>query len=164
MTSTDSAAAVPFEPELVSAEPVTTAVVRDVVPVSELREFFDVSFRGLARTTDEQRVPVLGPAFGLFRGPVGDTVELEVGFPVERSVRTDGDVVTSCLPSGLVARVTHSGAFDGLGDTWARLDAWLREQGLFPSAERWESYVTQPSPDMDPRDLRTELNWLVDKG
>ena len=132
MTSTDSAADVPFEPEPLSAEPVTTAVVRDVVPVSELREFFDVSFRGLARTIGEQRVPVLGPAFGLFRGSVGDTVELEVGFPVERCVRTDGDVVTSCLPSGLVARVTHSGAFDGLGDTWARLDAWLREQGLFP--------------------------------
>ena len=28
-------------------------------------------------------------------------------------------------------------------------------------ARRWEAYVTQRSPDMDPRDLRTELFWPV---
>jgi effector-binding domain-containing protein len=136
--------------------------VRGMVRVADLREFFDVSFRGLTQTASEQRVPITGPAFGLFRGPVGDTVELEVGFPVGRSVRAEGAVVASCLPGGLVARMTHRGAFDGLGDAWARLDAWLRSQGMTPSAQRWESYVTQPSPDMDPSALRTELNWLVD--
>ncbi len=150
------------EPELVHGEPVTTAVVRRVVPVGELREFFDVSFRGIAGTTAEQGVQVVGPAFALFHGPYGETVDLEVGFPVAGSVRADGDVVGSALPTGRVARVTHVGGFDGLGDSWARLEAWLGERGLSPSAERWESYVTQPSPDMDPADLRTELNWPVE--
>jgi effector-binding domain-containing protein len=150
------------EPELVSAEPVTTAVVRGVVPVAALREFFDVSFRDLARTTADQGVALLGPAFALYRGPFGDTVDLEVGFPVDRPVRSDGHVVAGRLPGGPVARTTHSGSFDGLGDAWARLAAWVREQGRTPSPERWESYVTQPSPDMDPRDLRTELFWPVE--
>lgn len=26
----------------------------------------------------------------------------------------------------------------------------------------WEVYLTEPSPDMDPADLRTELNWLLE--
>ena len=151
------------EPELVSAEPVITAVVRGVVPVAGLREFFDVSFTDLARTTAEQGVALLGPAFGLYRGPVGDTVDLEVGFPVDRPVRADGSVVASRLPGGRVARVTHRGGFDGLGEAWARLADWLRAQGHAPAVERWESYVTRPSPDMDPRDLRTELFWPVDQ-
>jgi effector-binding domain-containing protein len=150
------------EPELVSAEPVTTAVVRGIVPVAGLREFFDASFTDLARTTAEQGVALLGPAFGLYRGPFGDTVDLEVGFPVDRAVRTDGNVVASRLPGGRVARMTHSGSFDGLVESWMRLAAWLRAQGHSPADERWESYVTQPSPEMDPRDLRTELSWPVD--
>jgi hypothetical protein len=25
----------------------------------------------------------------------------------------------------------------------------------------WEVYLTEPSPEMDPADLRTELNWPV---
>src|SRR5690349_3262637 len=100
-----------FEPELVHAEPVTTAVVRAVVPVGELRDFFDVSYREIARATGEQGVPIQGPAFALFRGAFGETADLEVGFPVEGSVRSDGDVVAGALPTGRVARVTHVGGF-----------------------------------------------------
>nr|WP_281371435.1 GyrI-like domain-containing protein [Petropleomorpha daqingensis] len=98
----------------------------------------------------------------MYRGPFAETVDLEVGFPVDRQVRATGNVVAGGLPGGRLARVTHSGSFDGLGDAWARLAAWLDEQGLSPSSERWEVYVTQPSPDMDPRDLRTDLFWPVD--
>jgi GyrI-like small molecule binding domain len=93
-----------------------------------------------------QQVGVLGPAFALFRGPVGGTADLEVGFPVERAPRPEGDVRASALPGGRVARMTHRGSFDGLGASWDRLQRWLREQGLSPSAQRWESYVTEPTP------------------
>jgi effector-binding domain-containing protein len=150
------------EPELVEAEPVTTAVVRAVVPVTGLTGFFDSSFRELVTTTAAQGVALLGPAFALYRGPFGETVDLEVGFPVDRPVRSGGSVVPSGLPGGRLAWVTHNGSFDGLGEAWARLAAWLHERGHEPAAERWESYVTQPSPDMDPRDLRTELFWPVE--
>jgi effector-binding domain-containing protein len=153
----------PIQPELVNAEAVITAVVRGVVPVTGLPEFFDTSFRELVATTTEQGVALLGPAFALYRGPFEETVDLEVGFPVDRPVRAEGNVVAGRLPGGLLARGTHSGAFDGLGDSWARLAAWLSEQGRTPAQERWESYVTQPSPNMDPRDLRTELFWPIDR-
>ena len=150
-----------MEPELVDAEPVTTAVVRGAVPASGLTGFFDASFRELVTTTTAQGVALLGPAFALYRGPFEETVDLEVGFPVDRSVRAEGNVVASELPGGRVAMLTHSGGYDGLGEAWARLASWLSEQGRIPADERWESYVTQPSPDMDPRDLRTELHWPV---
>jgi effector-binding domain-containing protein len=150
------------EPELVDRKPATTAVVRAVVPVAGLTGFFDSSFRELVATTTEQGVALLGPAYALYRGPFGEPVDLEVGFPVDRVVRARGNVVAGELPGGRLARMTHSGGYDGLGDAWARLAAWLGEQGHSPAPERWESYVTQPSPDMDPRDLRTELFWPVD--
>ena len=150
------------EPELVDAEPVTTAVVRAVVPVSGLTGFFDSSFRELVTTTTGQGVALLGPAYALNRGPFEEAVDLEVGFPVDRVVQAEGDVVASELPGGRLARVTHSGSFDGLREAWARLADWVRAQGRTPGAQRWESYVTQPSPDMDPRDLRTELFWPID--
>jgi effector-binding domain-containing protein len=158
MANAGSAAA-PSEPEVVIAEPVTTAVVRGVVGLADLRAFFDGSFRDLARVIAEQEVPVLGPAFGLYRGPAVDPVELELGFPVRGPVRADGRVAPGRLPGGRLARVTHHGGFDGLGSSWARLEAWLRDRGLVPGAERWESYVTRPTPDMDPAALRTELSW-----
>lgn len=116
-------------PEIVTLEPVTTAVVQGVVPLAGTAEFFDRSFGTLAAVLAEQGVAVAGPAFGLFHRPSGDVLDLEVGFPVAGPVEPRGDVVAGALPGG--REVT------------------------------WEVYVTEPSPDMDPADLRTELNWPV---
>lgn len=149
------------DPELFTAVSVRTAVVRGRVPVEGLRDFFDSSFRALSEALARQEVDVLGPAFGVFRGPLGDSTDLEVGFPVDGEIRADGDVVPASLPGGPAARLTHVGGFEGLPASWDRLEAWLRERGLFPAELHWESYVTRPSPEMDPVELRTELVWPI---
>ncbi|WP_346158586.1 GyrI-like domain-containing protein, partial [Nonomuraea recticatena] len=64
-------------------------------------------------------------------------------------------------PGGGVARVTHTGSFDELDESWKRLAAWIGARGLTSGTTRWEVYTTEPSPDMDPADLRTELHWTV---
>ncbi|WP_461071323.1 GyrI-like domain-containing protein [Streptomyces pseudoechinosporeus] len=149
------------EPELVHLDPATTAVVRGVVPMVDLRDFFDASFGVLARTIEAQRITVLSPAFGLYHGSPEETLDLEVGFVTDRAVRPEAGVVVGSLPGGRVARLTHFGSFDGLGASWDRLLSWMRERGLSAGEDRWETYVTKPSPDIDPRDLRTELSWPV---
>ncbi|PAZ14120.1 AraC family transcriptional regulator [Streptomyces sp. SA15] len=154
------------EPQLVRLDPAMTAVIRGVVPMAQLRDFFDSSFRTLALTIDAQRIAVASPAFCVHRGLPGhglpgETVDLEVGFATDRAVRPQGDVVAGSLPGGLVARLTHVGSYDALDSSWQRLHSWLRAQGLSAGEVRWETYVTQPTPEMDPRDLRTELNWPV---
>ncbi|MBD0711479.1 MULTISPECIES: GyrI-like domain-containing protein [unclassified Streptomyces] len=151
----------PPAPRVVRQEPVTTAVVRGQISLPELRGFFDTSFGTLGRVFHDQRITPLGAAFGLYRGSLGDRTDLEVGFVTDHAVRAEDGVVAATLPEGRVARTTHRGAFDGLGASWERLGTWMRDRGLAPGAERWEVYVTRPSPDMDPRDLRTELNWTI---
>ncbi|MFJ4783795.1 GyrI-like domain-containing protein [Streptomyces sp. NPDC088794] len=149
------------EPELAHLDPVATAVVRGVVSTAGLRDFFDASFSTLARTIGAQGITVLSPAFGLYHGSPGETLDLEVGFVTDRAVQPEDGVVVGSLPGGRIARLTHFGSFDGLGSSWERLHSWMRAQDLPAGEDRWETYVTQPSPDMDPRDLRTELNWAV---
>ncbi len=150
------------EPAVVTLEPATTAVIRRVVPMDRLPEFFDGSFGALAAAVSAQGAGVAGPAFALYHGLPTDTVDLEVGFPTQRAVRADGDVVASALPGGRVARAVYAGSFDGLGAAWGRLRSWIDDQGLKAGETFWEVYLTQPTPDMDPADLRTELNWPVE--
>ncbi|MFJ9813157.1 GyrI-like domain-containing protein [Streptomyces sp. NPDC101158] len=149
------------QPRLVDLEPEITAVVRGVVPPEELRTFFDGAFGALGRVLHRQQVPPRSAAFGLHHGGPGEKLNLEVGFVTGRAVWPEDGVVTGELPGGRVARVTHHGGFDGLGETWERLAVWIEAQGLRGGEDRWEVYVTQPTPDMDPRDLRTELNWPI---
>lgn len=148
-------------PEFVDATETTTAVIRGVVPMAEIAAFFDRSFSELASVLGDQGIAPTGPAFARYAGPVGETAELEVGFPVDVAVSPTGAVQPSSLPAGRVARLVHAGSFDRLGDAWGRLGAWISEQGLTPGADLWEVYVTEPNPEMDPADLRTELFWTV---
>ena len=148
-------------PELVTVEPAVTAVISGVIGMDELTAFFDRSFSQIPQAVGAQQITIAGPALALYNGVPDSTVDLEVGFVTDREVEPDGDVVASALPGGRVARLVHHGSFDTLGGSWGRLQAWIVEQGLTPSDALWEVYVTEPSPEMDPNDLRTELNWLV---
>jgi effector-binding domain-containing protein len=151
----------PREPELVTVVPVATAVIRGVVPMNELAGFFDRSFSTLASVLSSQRVAIGGPAFARYHGPPAANADLEVGFATDGVVAPDGDVEASSLPGGRVARLVHAGSFDLLATSWERLREWIRAQGLTPLTDLWEVYLTEPTPDMDPADLRTELNWLT---
>jgi effector-binding domain-containing protein len=149
------------EPELADLNQTTTAMTHGVVPMAEIAAFFDRSFSELATVLDRQGIAPTGPAYARYAGPPGETADLEVGFPVHDSVAPEGQVHPSSLPAGPVARLVHAGGYDQLGEAWGRLGAWIAGQGLTPGADLWEVYVTEPSPDMDPADLRTELFWAV---
>ena len=153
----------PTRAEIVDAPLATTAVIRAVVPMSELAGFFDRSFGTLMGTIAQQGVTIVGPAFALYRSPPTDTADLEIGFTTDRPVDAGGEVEASSLGGCRVARTIHAGAYDQLGEAWGRLRAWIAEHDdLTPGGALWEVYVTQPSPDMDPADLRTELNWSLE--
>lgn len=149
------------QPELVTVESAVTAVIPGVVAMEELTGFFDRSFSQVPAVLGAQEVSIVGPAIALYNGVPSETVDLEVGFLTDREVEQDGDVVASALPGGRAARLMHHGSFDTLGASWERLQGWIIGQGLTPSDALWEVYVTEPAPEMDPADLRTELNWLV---
>lgn len=148
-------------PELVTVQPVTAAVVKGTISSGEVTDFFDQSFTVLGGALAAQGLTPTGPAFALYRGVPDETMSLEVGFPTERAIEADGAAEAGELPGARVARLVHAGSFDGLTDAWQRLGRWIGEQGLTPGDPFWEVYLTEPSPEMDPADLRTELNWPV---
>jgi effector-binding domain-containing protein len=146
-------------PEVVELAPTPTAVIAGVVAMAELPAFFDQAFSTLPGVLADQGVAITGAAFARYHGMPSETVDLEVGFPTAGPIAASGDVRPGTLPGGSVARLVHHGSFDGLGGSWARLGGWIATEGHTPGSDIWEVYVTEPSPDMDPADLRTELNW-----
>lgn len=144
-------------PELTDLDETTTAVVRDVVPMTGLAAFFDRSFSAIPAALAAQGVEPTGPAFARYRSIADGQADLEVGFPVATPIEPANGVEVGSIPGGRVARLVHHGAYDQLGDSWERLRAWMADNGHVPGSWFVEIYTTQPSPEMDPADLRTEL-------
>ncbi|WP_181057687.1 MULTISPECIES: GyrI-like domain-containing protein [unclassified Pseudoclavibacter] len=141
---------------------VPLAVARyDNVSMRELRTLFDTTFQAMAAAIGADKVHPSGPALAVYHGDPSQTFDVEIGFPVVEPIREKtlvGDVTiqNSTLPAGAAAGASHLGSFDGLGESWGRLIQDLRDSGDEPGSTV-EIYVTEPSPDMNPDDLRTDL-------
>ncbi len=74
------------------------------------------------------------------------------------SSRPAGRAIPSWLPAAKVVRTTYRGAYEGLGDAWGALCAWIAAEGLIAQDGLWESYSVAPDSSPNPADWRTELN------
>jgi effector-binding domain-containing protein len=70
-------------------------------------------------------------------------------------------VVNSNLPSVTVVRSVYTGPFEGLAQAWPALQKWVRENGHGENGKFWEAYLNNPDEVKDPKDYKTELNWIV---
>lgn len=150
------------DPQIITHDAVPTAVVREQVTMADLPGLYDRAFTAIGPVLEEQGVQPAGAAFGYYLSIPTGSFELEAGLPVTAPIADAGEVVASELPAGAVARATHTGAYDTLGDSWGALVAWVEEQGRTVTTRMWEVYVTDPSPEMDPATLRTDLFILLD--
>ncbi|TCW24415.1 GyrI-like domain-containing protein [Dietzia cinnamea] len=160
---------------LLRAPAVPTAVVRVAgVPMSELTGVFDSVFGTVLPRAFEAGLAPAGPPIALYTAAVegpDSVVDLEIGFPLRAPlaeqvgtdpIEVDGRrIVASELPAGEIAVISHVGSYDDLGRAWGDFMGEIAGMGRASGLPFWESYVTEPSPDMDPATLRTDLFCAV---
>ncbi|WP_181312430.1 GyrI-like domain-containing protein [Nocardioides campestrisoli] len=149
------------DPVVVRVAPVPIAVVREQVALEALPDFFDRTYGVVAHALEGQEIGRVGPAVAVYRGEAGATVDVAVGYPVQRPVAPTHGVVAEQLPGGLVARTIHVGPYDRLAQTYHELQSWIAAQGLVAADVMWESYLTEPTPEADPARMLTEVTWLL---
>lgn len=166
MTNTSPRESGSDAPRLVALSDLQAAVVRgEQVPMSGIRDFYDTGYSVLAGILEEQGVRPLGPALAHHLRPPTETIDTELGFvtdrPVEPAQQDGTEVVAATIPGGEAAQLTHVGSYDGLGESWERLSAWIAEQGRSPGERSMEEYLTEPAPDADPKAMRTRLTIFL---
>ena len=149
------------EPRVVTLEPVTAAVVRETVPMSELTDFFDRTFRAVMEVTSAQEVAVAGPPFAAYHGMPAETVDISGGFPTAAPITAAEGVTTMTLPGGRAVQLLHVGSYDTLQRSYEALLTFMDERGLARSPMMWETYLNEPTPDGDPSENRTLITWPV---
>ncbi|MGO1884155.1 MAG: GyrI-like domain-containing protein [Citricoccus sp.] len=136
-------------------------------PMADMASAFDSTFSALFPVLSAHGVQPVGPAFSLQTRMPSETVDMEIGFPVDlalaEAVPTEAGLTLqpSRLPAGRVAIVSHLGSYDGLGAAWGAFMQAVAEAGHEPVLPFWEFYVTEPSPEADPASMRTDLITLI---
>lgn len=152
------------EIEIFEAEDVPTAVLRrDNFPMNQMRTLFDQGVAAMFPALAQRSIQPIGPAFSLHYRVPTDTTDLEVGFPLSAPMTEEIDagkdfvVEPSVLPGGRIASISHVGPYAGLGPAWGAFMNRLAADGHQIGLPFWEVYFTEPSPDIDPATIRTDL-------
>ncbi|HET8988820.1 MAG TPA: GyrI-like domain-containing protein [Humibacillus sp.] len=136
-----------------------TAVVHEQVPMAELKDFFARAYEAAMHVIRTQRTVPVGPPFGAYHGPPGETVDIEAGFPVATPIEDAEGVVASTLPGGPAVEAVHVGPYETMVGTYGEVEAWMADRDLRPGPVMWESYLTDPADEPDPATWRTLIVW-----
>lgn len=154
---------------------VPTAVVRaSDVSRDDVAPLFDAAFGAMFPALAAVGQSPAGAPFALYPRAADDwsRFDIEIGVPLHSPLAAtiaaptaDGRnlaVEPSELPAGKVASTLYQGGYDGLGPAWKQFTDAIAAAGHTLAMPCWEVYLTEPTPDSDPADMRTGLNTCVE--
>ncbi len=147
--------------EIVTRAEQPTAVLREVVPVKELPQFFGRAYGEVFGAMQAQSLTPTEAPFALYRGIPCETVDVEAGFVAQHPLAPTGAVRSSTLPGGRCVHGVHLGPYDRMEKTYDELRKWTLAQHLTLGETMWEVYLSDPRLEPDPEKWRTEFFWPV---
>lgn len=133
-----------------------TLVIRTSTPVDKLAEVMGSSYGEIMRVIGSSGAKPAGPPFAMYHNMDMSNLDVEIGFPVSEPVKGSGRVKEGMLPGGRAAVTLHAGPYDKIEESYNRLTAFIKEQGLEPESFCYEFYLNDPS-DTPPEELKTEI-------
>ncbi|MEW6225424.1 MAG: GyrI-like domain-containing protein [Chloroflexota bacterium] len=138
--------------------PREVAIIRVEVPMADLPTTMGEAMCEVEAQMREAGVEVSGPPFARYLELAPDRIVAEIGFPVLRPAPHVGRIFPGQLPGGRVATILHVGPYDGLADTYDKLERWLGEAGATAAGPMWEVYWSDPAAEPDPSTWRTMIH------
>ncbi len=137
-------------------EPRWAAVVRFRAALDQLPRGFFHRYAALAANIIRSGQRPFGPPFAIFGKSDDNAVDVEAGLLVEQPLDSDYDIEVKRLPAGLVAALTHTGAYEQIGASYFELLGWMNERSFGRDGPFMEVYLDGPDTD-DPCLARTRI-------
>jgi effector-binding domain-containing protein len=85
-----------------------------------------------------------------------ENLDVEIGFPVGKSLAGKEDIRSGELPAGRYGVCLHQGPYDAIEPAYKALTDFVNEQGLTPTGLSYEMYLNDPQAT-PPEELQTRI-------
>lgn len=156
------------EPQFTTREPQPYAAIRVTAEQGRVGEVAAPLLGEVMGWLQAKGIEPVGAPFFNYTGMRGQTMDMEVGWPIAKSAPGDGRVVTGTLPGGRYVTVRYTGHYDGLRGAHEALHEWLAGRGT-PAAVAAETgrqtlleiYETNPDTEPDPSTWVTAIAFKL---
>ncbi len=161
------------EPKIGRRKKQNYVAIRMAVPIP-FGKYLQPAWDELYDWLKSNEIKLSGPAIIRYlTTDMSKTLDIDVGFTVDKAVKGDDRLTADFLPAGRYATLLYTGPYKGKGifkATVALLD-WAKENKIVwntskkKGVEWWngrtEFYLSDPATEKDPKKFQTELAFLV---
>ncbi len=117
----------------------------------------------LTHAIQEQKIAPAGPMIGVYYNSPEmvkpEELMWEIGFPVSAQVEVKAPLEKKEWKFTHVVSALHKGPYEETGKTYIKMFEWMQANKLMLAGPVMERYLTMPTPDTKPEDLRSEV-WI----
>ena len=137
-------------------EPQPYLGMRVHAPMADVGPRVQAGFAALYHRLQEAHAQPAGPPFLIADFPKNGYLDMELGAPCADPPAAGEGFEPRTLPGGRVAVVVHRGSYEGIGEVYGRLSAWIAANGMTMAGAPREVYLTPPGEEPV-----TEVAWPV---
>lgn len=141
--------------EDVTAQPI--ASIRVTIKPEDISKTLSILYGEIGAYMQRSGAEFAGPPFSRYHGEKDGMLDFEAGIPISKPLAGEGRVKGGELPAGKVATTVHVGKYEDLKTTHDKLTAWMAAKKLESAGALWESYLTDPGLEPDPKKWRTKV-------
>jgi len=130
--------------------------VRRRTPLQSLPQVIGEAYQAIAQYLSGVGEQPAGPAFAAYFSLDMQDLDVELGFPVVKSIPGNDDIKSSRLPGGKAAFAVHVGPYSEVEPTYNALMQWIKDQGFEWTGVTYEFYINDPD-DTLAEELVTEI-------
>ena len=136
------------------AQPVLS--IRARCAVQELPQLLGVSFGAIAQHLGGMGENPAGAPFVAYYNMDMQNLDVEIGFPVSRSLSEQGNIQAGQIFGGKFATCLFTGPYSEVGSAYDALTKFVAEKGLEPTGVAYEFYLNDPQT-VKPAELQTQI-------
>lgn len=146
----------PHQCEVVERSPQPTLSIRTRTSVQKLPQVLGQVYGAIARHLAILGEQPAGPPFSAYYNMDMQNLDVEIGFPVSRTLHGKDDIQAGEIPGGKVATCLHVGPYTEIESAYNALSQWMEENGYEAAGVAYESYLNDPA-QMPPQELKTQI-------
>jgi hypothetical protein len=135
----------------------------DTIATAEIGDFLGKAYGIIGQYIGSKRLTMAGLPIAIYNGdPWQPTWIVTAGMPVAKApqkLENGLTIITTTEQKAVCA--THFGSYESSGDTYYKLEDYMKEKGLTVVGSPWEEYVNDPSTVADPLQIETKIYFPV---
>jgi effector-binding domain-containing protein len=145
----------PYNCELFEIPQTPLLSIRTHAAVQDLPGLIGSSYGAIMHYLGELGEAIAGEPFVIYYNLDMQNLDIEIGFPVTKSLPGKGNIQPSILPAGPAARALYTGPYAEMAPAYEALQKFIAEKGCQPTGVAIEYYLN--GPETPPEKLETRI-------